>query len=143
MHKSFLIPYCHSVEEHADLWADVLEFFSACSCNQGLWLLEGPLGSGKTLFVQQWAKKHGYQQVLTSPTYSLMEFYSDLKMAHYDLYRIETARELGVLNLPDMMDYLNFVEWGERFSELKMLASGIIRIHVKSNFEREIFIEIL
>ena len=58
--------------------------------------LDGDLGAGKTLFVQNLAASLGVQGEVTSPTFNLMNLYEDgrLPLVHFDLYRLEQEYEL-------------------------------------------------
>ena len=54
-------------------------------------LLEGPIGSGKTSFVQGIAKGLSIYEDITSPTFALSHHYNSGKipLIHLDLYRLE------------------------------------------------------
>ena len=54
-------------------------------------LLKGPIGAGKTSFVQGIAKGLSISEDITSPTFSLSHHYSSGKipLIHLDLYRLE------------------------------------------------------
>ncbi len=54
-------------------------------------LLEGPIGAGKTSFVQGIAKGLSILEEITSPTFSLSHHYKSGKipLIHLDLYRID------------------------------------------------------
>ena len=54
-------------------------------------LLEGPIGAGKTSFVQGIAKGLSISEDITSPTFALSHHYSSGKipLIHLDLYRLE------------------------------------------------------
>ena len=56
-------------------------------------LLKGPIGSGKTSFVQGIAKGLSISEDITSPTFALSHHYSSGKipLIHIDLYRIENS----------------------------------------------------
>jgi len=57
--------------------------------------LIGPLGAGKTVFVQGLAAGMGVQSPITSPTFVMMNFYRGrLPLCHIDLYRIEMPIEM-------------------------------------------------
>ena len=58
----------------------------------GALLLEGPLGSGKTVLTQGVARGLGFaRSEIQSPTYTLIHEYqrADVRFVHVDLYRLE------------------------------------------------------
>ena len=62
-------------------------------------LLKGPIGAGKTSFVQGVALGLSISETITSPTFALSHHYNsgNIPLFHLDLYRLEntlTAREL-------------------------------------------------
>ena len=62
-------------------------------------LLQGPIGAGKTSFVQGIAKGLSISEDITSPTFSLSHHYNSGKipLVHLDLYRLEnmsSAKEI-------------------------------------------------
>ena len=56
-------------------------------------LLQGPIGSGKTSFVQGMAKELSIAEDITSPTFALSHHYNSGKipLIHLDLYRLENS----------------------------------------------------
>ena len=54
-------------------------------------LLQGPIGAGKTSFVQGIAKGLSISEDITSPTFSLSNHYisGEIPLIHLDLYRLE------------------------------------------------------
>ena len=84
--------------------------------------LDGDLGAGKTLFVQNLAASLGVQGEVTSPTFNLMNLYEDgrLPLVHFDLYRLEQEYELdeiGFYDYAENPDGLVLIEWAEKFPE--------------------------
>ena len=83
--------------------------------------LYGEMGVGKTTFVKYLI--NGYQFKLkkkltevTSPTFNIMNEYevNDLKIKHYDLYRLKSVEELNDLNLFEKKDRsILLIEWPE------------------------------
>ena len=58
---------------------------------QSIVLLQGPIGAGKTSFVQGIAKELSISEDITSPTFALSHHYNSGKipLIHLDLYRLE------------------------------------------------------
>ena len=83
--------------------------------------LEGDLGAGKTLFVQNVAKMLGVEGEVTSPTFNLMNVYEGIcRVYHFDLYRLENAAELediGFYEYTEDPDGIVFIEWSDKFPE--------------------------
>ena len=84
--------------------------------------LDGDLGAGKTLFVQNLAASLGVQGEVTSPTFNLMNVYEDgrLPLVHFDLYRLEQEYELDEIGFYDYAENpegLVLIEWAEKFPE--------------------------
>ena len=69
---------------------------------QSIVLLQGPIGAGKTSFVQGIAKGLSICEEITSPTFALSHHYNSGKipLIHLDLYRLDSvssAREVFFL----------------------------------------------
>tara|TARA_B100001750_G_scaffold243339_1_gene258374 strand:+ start:201 stop:641 length:441 start_codon:yes stop_codon:yes gene_type:complete len=84
--------------------------------------LEGEIGSGKTTIVRQYIKSIDSNNTVTSPTFTLIHEYqlNDIKIFHYDLYRINDAKELLEIGLADYLieDAIHFFEWPNNFKSL-------------------------
>ncbi len=84
-------------------------------------LLEGNLGSGKTTLVQGIGKGLGITEAIVSPTFTLVNEYTQgrLPLYHLDLYRLETE-EVKQLNLESYWNEWEYplgivaIEWAER-----------------------------
>ena len=59
--------------------------------SQSIVLLKGPIGAGKTSFVQGIAKGLSISEDITSPTFALSHHYNSgvIPLIHLDLYRLE------------------------------------------------------
>ncbi|WP_392483254.1 tRNA (adenosine(37)-N6)-threonylcarbamoyltransferase complex ATPase subunit type 1 TsaE [Nostoc sp. C110] len=84
-------------------------------------LLEGDLGAGKTTLVQGIGKGLGIAESIVSPTFTLINEYTEgrLPLYHLDLYRLE-PQEVAALNLESYWEGIEVipgivaVEWAER-----------------------------
>ena len=80
--------------------------------------LDGDLGAGKTTLSKGLLRGWGYEGVVTSPTFTLLESY-ELETAtvyHFDLYRMEQAEELEMIGARELFnpDSICLIEWPER-----------------------------
>ena len=82
--------------------------------------LEGDLGSGKTCLTQGIGRGMGVTDVITSPTFVLINEYASGRpgawLYHVDLYRIERQDDLVSLGLEDYIygNGITVIEWAER-----------------------------
>jgi len=82
--------------------------------------LDGELGTGKTRFVKGICNYFKVREVVNSPTFIIVNEYrgmqddgSELKIYHFDLYRLESPDELGTIGFDE---YINgrsvvLIEW--------------------------------
>jgi tRNA threonylcarbamoyladenosine biosynthesis protein TsaE len=78
-------------------------------------MLKGPLASGKTAFVQELVAVLGSKAEVTSPTFTLAQFYpiSSGTFLHIDAYRLSSVAEFRDLALEDFVaESITAVEWG-------------------------------
>ena len=85
-------------------------------------LLSGNLGAGKTTFTRflihylQQKNQRALEEIV-SPTFSIVQYYDlgkNLKVAHYDFYRLKKEKEISNIGLFDTAkDFINIIEWPE------------------------------
>jgi tRNA threonylcarbamoyladenosine biosynthesis protein TsaE len=83
-------------------------------------LLKGPLASGKTAFVQELVAALGSKAEVTSPTFTLAQFYpiADGTFLHIDAYRLSSVAEFRDLGLEDFVpESITAIEWGDIIEE--------------------------
>ncbi|MDA0164564.1 tRNA (adenosine(37)-N6)-threonylcarbamoyltransferase complex ATPase subunit type 1 TsaE [Solirubrobacter ginsenosidimutans] len=81
-------------------------------------LLNGGIGSGKTVFAKAIARAIGVQQVVTSPSFVVHAAYDDgrLPFNHFDLYRLDARYEADELLIGEYADgAVTVIEWADRF----------------------------
>jgi tRNA threonylcarbamoyladenosine biosynthesis protein TsaE len=112
--------------------------------------LSGNLGSGKTAFVKAVATALGINKNVTSPTFVIEKIYlRDIavssefpwsRLVHIDAYRLESARELEVLNFEELVEDPNnliLIEWPENVKEILPEGALTINCAFVSETERE------
>ena len=83
-------------------------------------LLKGPLASGKTAFVQELVAALGSAAEVTSPTFTLAQFYAlpAGTFLHIDAYRLSSVAEFRDLALEDFVpESITAIEWGDIIEE--------------------------
>lgn len=82
-----------------------------------VYCLSGDLGVGKTIFTKGFAKGLGVSEMVTSPTFAIMNCYAgaELPLYHFDVYRISGGDELEETGCMDYFygDGVCLVEWAE------------------------------
>jgi tRNA threonylcarbamoyladenosine biosynthesis protein TsaE len=91
--------------------------------------LNGPLGAGKTAFVQGMAEALGVEEPVVSPTFAILCVYEGaVQLVHMDAYRLEDADDLESTGFYDFLDGRSIlaIEWSDHIAPL--LPEGIIRV---------------
>ncbi|MDQ3051899.1 MAG: tRNA (adenosine(37)-N6)-threonylcarbamoyltransferase complex ATPase subunit type 1 TsaE [Bacteroidota bacterium] len=96
----------------------------------------GDMGSGKTTFIKEICRQLGVSEVVTSPTFTIVNEYcsgTGEPIYHFDFYRIKSESEafdLGYENYLYSGNYC-FVEWPDRISSLLPLKFATVLINTK------------
>ncbi len=80
-------------------------------------LCAGPLGAGKTTFIQGLAKGLGIEGPVTSPTFALEQRYGaadGTPFTHIDLYRLSERDAVSQIHAGDDHAGIRCIEWGDR-----------------------------
>ena len=120
--------------------------------------LKGELGSGKTTFLQGFAKGLGIKNKILSPTFVIMKKFQVFHPApssapvrgksskfqwfyHIDCYRIKTPEELLALGFKEIISNpqnIVAIEWADKVKKILPKESIILDFRVKGEKEREI-----
>ena len=119
--------FCASAEDTRSLGRLVAGEIS----ERGVFSLEGPLGAGKTCFVQGLAEGLGIDPCgVSSPTFTLVHEYPGgrIPLVHFDLYRLDSADQLTSLGYGDYLldPGICAIEWGDKFPDA--LPAGVLRL---------------
>ncbi len=82
--------------------------------------LDGDLGVGKTVFSKGIGKGLGIYDIITSPTFSIVnEYFGNKRLYHLDVYRINSEDELYDIGFYDMVsdDGIVLIEWADKIKD--------------------------
>ncbi len=105
-----------------------------------IFALYGKMGAGKTTLIQSFCKVMGVEEVVSSPTFSLVNEYTTKQgetIFHFDFYRIEKIEEVYDIGYEEYVYSGNycFMEWPEKITEL--LPDSYVYISIEENENRE------
>ena len=104
--------------------------------------LIGDLGAGKTEFVKGLAIGLGFENEVTSPTFTVVHEYRGgrLPLFHMDFYRLNEERELDEVGFDDYLiaGGVCAIEWGDKFPNRLPRDSVTIRFIIHGNDKRTI-----
>jgi len=126
-------------EDKAKNFASLIKGFK----NSLLINLIGNLGAGKTTFVRGLIQELGFDEFVKSPTFTIVESYEsdNLKVFHFDLYRIEDDKELQAIGVEDYLteeNAITLVEWPEKSKRYFNNPHYIIELNHCDNDEKRL-----
>ncbi|MBO4720263.1 MAG: tRNA (adenosine(37)-N6)-threonylcarbamoyltransferase complex ATPase subunit type 1 TsaE [Prevotella sp.] len=93
----------------------------------------GEMGAGKTTFIKAICEELGVEDVITSPTFAIVNEYtsSDGPIYHFDFYRIKKLEEVYDMGFEDYFysGALCFIEWPELIEEV--LPEDAVKVSIK------------
>ena len=103
--------------------------------NSKVFLFYGEMGVGKTAFIKSICKHLNVIDVVSSPTFSIVNQYvndQDEFMYHFDFYRTNNKNEIFDIGYEEYLfsDSFCFIEWPERLNNL--LPNKYLEIKMKS-----------
>lgn len=103
-----------------------------------IYCLDGDLGVGKTVFTQGFAKGLGIDEVINSPTFTIVQEYTEgrLNLYHFDVYRISDVSEMDEIGYDEYFysDGVCLIEWGSLISDI--LPDETIYINIEKSLDK-------
>lgn len=120
------------------------EFIAAIG-NRRIFAFYGKMGAGKTTFIKAICKALGTTDVVTSPTFAIVNEYdtaSGRPVFHFDFYRIKRLTEVFDIGYEEYFyhsDGLCFIEWPELIEDL--LPDDTVRVSITEQSDGSRLIE--
>ena len=112
--------------------------------NRDIILIIGEVGTGKTTLIKEYCKLIGVEEIVNSPTYTLINEYQNKsgKIVHMDLYRVEDIKEINELGLFEYLDKnIVIIEWPEIILKMIDIKYSLINITFINEKERKLSIK--
>ena len=109
------------------------EFIEKIS-DQRVFAFYGKMGAGKTTFVKAICEELGVEDVITSPTFAIINEYTQPDgepLYHFDFYRIKKLEEVYDMGYDDYFysGALCFIEWPELIEDV--LPDDAVRVNIE------------
>lgn len=106
----------------------------------------GKMGAGKTTFIKAICQELGVEDVITSPTFALVNEYTagdGSPIFHFDFYRVKKLEEVYDMGYEDYFysGALCLMEWPELVEELLPRDAVAVTIHANADGSRSIDVE--
>ena len=109
--------------------------------DQHVFAFYGHMGAGKTTFIKALCEELGVEDVVTSPTFAIVNEYTPhssllaphASIYHFDFYRIKKLEEVYDMGYEDYFysDSLCLIEWPEMMEEL--LPVDAVKVQITEN----------
>ena len=112
--------------------------------NRDVILITGEVGTGKTTLIKEYCKLIGVEEIVNSPTYTLINEYQNKsgKIVHMDLYRVEDKNEINELGLFEYLENsIVIIEWPEIILKMIDIKYSLINITFINEKERKLSIK--
>ena len=114
-----------------------------------LFAFHGEMGSGKTTLITVICKAKGVEELISSPTYSIINEYrfyenkTEKKIYHLDLYRLNSMEEIIQAGVEDCIysGDICFIEWPEKIPEFLNENTVKVFLEIMGDTSRQVKIE--
>jgi len=128
-----------SISNIAEL-SNVAKELLAFAEGQKFFIFEGEMAAGKTTFIKSLCEAIGVEDVVSSPTFSIVNEYESASgpVYHFDFYRLKNIQEAYDIGYEEYFysDYYCLVEWPSKVEELLPEAYIKVEITVTDNEQR-------
>lgn len=138
-YNSFDINYTSTCSDYTKEFGTIIAKYLSIS---DIIVLNGELGSGKTVFVSGVAKYFEIENQVSSPTFTIVNEYTsnknnnNLKIFHFDVYRIKSVDEFeSDVGTDYFYSGICLIEWGNIIKEI--LPKKTIYIDISKDSENE------
>ena len=121
--------------------------FVACIGSHTVFAFYGKMGAGKTTFIKAVCEELGVEDVITSPTFAIVNEYqmtsSPFTIYHFDFYRIKKLEEVYDMGYEEYFysGALCFIEWPELIEDLLPEDAVHVSIEEQADGSRTIKVE--
>ncbi len=124
---------------------DASEKFLKLFGQKRIFAFHGSMGAGKTTIIKAICKALGAIDIVSSPTFTLVNEYRTTRgetIYHIDFYRIRKQEEVFDFGIEEYLDGVSycFMEWPELIEDILPPETINVRISVDENEERTLLI---
>ena len=105
--------------------------------------IDGKMGAGKTKIISNICMQLGVKEIITSPTFSLINTYQSTNgpIYHFDFYRLQNPNEALDIGIEEYLESGNicFLEWAEKIENHLPLNYDHYILKVLNDNTRRIF----
>lgn len=122
------------------------EFLDAAKDKGTCFAFYAPMGTGKTTFIKAICEELGVEDVITSPTFAIVNEYTDgegYPVYHFDFYRIKKIEELYDMGADDYFYSGNIclMEWPEIVEDA--LPEDVVKVTIRQDSDGTRILEML
>jgi tRNA threonylcarbamoyladenosine biosynthesis protein TsaE len=134
--------HCENLSQLGEAAEKIIQF---CG-DEKIWVFKGQMGAGKTTLIKAISKNYGIEEVVSSPTFSIVNEYRNSKgeiFYHFDFYRIENPEEVLEIGIDEYFysGHFCWMEWAEKIPEYVPLDFIFIKIEIEESGARRISLQ--
>ncbi|PCG18853.1 tRNA (adenosine(37)-N6)-threonylcarbamoyltransferase complex ATPase subunit type 1 TsaE [Brachyspira sp. G79] len=123
---------------------DIAQYLKSILKDGDIMIMQGNLGFGKTTFVRILSKLLESDNIVSSPSFTLINEYDIILngkesiLRHVDLYRLDSREELDDIGFKDKIkeNGITIIEWGNKFIDYFEVPYYLFEIEMKEENSR-------